>query len=422
MDALLELDVATTFEQFRTAVLKLDAPAQNVVYADVSGNIGYQAPGRIPVRGPGQPDSVVPADGTWPHPGWDSSFDWTGFVPVKKLPWVENPPEGFIVAANQAVTGPGSAVKITSDWDYGYRSQRIRDLLLKAKQESRPLTVADMTAIQNDSQSGIAQLLVPLLLKTGIRDTDDKTPPTVDEKFAQDAVDLLKGWDYNQPSDSAAAAYFNEVWATLLKLTFADELPDGFKPDGGDRWFEVVRRLLPNKEKRDPWWDDRTTTDVVESRDEVLRRSMTSARLELTTKLGKDPKRWQWGRLHRLRLNQNPIGHVGASAPLRWLFDRGPYSAPGGSAAVSAFSWNASAETGTFDVTSAPSMRMVVDLFNLDHSRWVNQTGISGHPGDSHYDDQLGTWLKGADYAWPFSAKEVAAAKSSQQTFSPEPE
>lgn len=423
MDALLELDVATDFDAFRAAVLKLDAPAQNVVYADVDGNIGYQAPGRIPVRGPGRKGTLVggdslPSNGTWPHPGWDSAYDWTGFVDTKQLPWVENPPEDFIVAANQAVTGPGSAVKITTDWDYGYRSERIRELLLDAKKNNRPLSVEDMQVIQGDTQNGIAKLLVPLLLKTGIRDKDDSTAMTIDEKFAQDAVDLLKNWDYNEATDSAAAAYFNVVWATILKLTFADELPDGFKPDGGDRWFEVVRTLLPDREQKDRWWDDRTTTDVVESRDEVLRRSMVAARLELTTKLGKDPKRWEWGRLHRLTLEQLPVGSSDTIAPLRKLFNRGPYLAPGGSSIVNAFSWDAS--SGNFDVTSAPSMRMIVDLSVLDKSRWVNQTGTSGHPGDSHYDDQLGTWLKGEDYEWPFTAAAVKEASRDEQTFNPE--
>ena len=87
---------------------------------------------------------------------------------------------------------------------------------------------------------------------------------------------------------------------------------------------------------------------------------------------------------------------------MRRLVNRGPYEAPGGgSSIVNAIAWDAS--TGTFDVTAAPSMRMVVDLADLDRSRWVNQTGISGHPGDAHYDDQLDTWLDGGSYAWPFS-------------------
>jgi penicillin G amidase len=417
MDALLELNIAGNFEEFRAAALRLDAPAQNLIYADIDGNIGYQAPGKIPIRGPGRDDAQVSSDGSWPHPGWDSAYDWAGFVPVGKLPWVKNPAEGFIVAANQAVTGPDGPVAITRDWDYGYRSERIRDLLLKAKSGQHLLTVNDMRSIQRDTHSGIAEMLVPLLLQTGIQDKDDKTPLSVDEKFTEDAVALLKGWDYNQSTNSAAAAYFNVVWARILELTFADELPDGFKPDGGDRWFEVVRTLL--QKKKDLWWDDRVTSDVVESRDEVLRRSMISARLDLTTKLGKDPKRWEWGRLHRVTLEQTPLGERGDNRLMRRLFDRGPYAAPGGSSIVNAFSWDAA--TGTFGVTTAPSMRMIVDLSNLDQSRWVNQTGTSGHPGDSHYDDQIDTWLKGDDYVWPFGAKAVREAKDEEQNFTAAP-
>jgi penicillin amidase len=401
MDAMLELDVATNFKQFQAAALKLDAPAQNLIYADEEGNIGYQAPGRIPVRGPGLKGEQVPSDGTWPHPGWDSAYDWKGTVPLKDLPWVENPKEGFIVAANQEVTGPGG-VKITEDWDYGYRSERIRDLLTAAAETTHRLTVADMRVIQNDTRNGIAAVLVPLLLKT-----------TGEDKFTEEAVDLLRGWDYTQPTNSAAAAYFNQVWVNILNLTFADELPEGFKPDGGDRWFAVVQSIL--NDEKDPWWDDRGTTDVTESRDEVLRRALASARLQLTAKLGKDPKRWQWGKLHQVTLEQTPIGTDGPSF-LSKLFNRGPYPAPGGSSIVNAFSWDAS--SGSFDVTAAPSMRMIIDLGNLDNSRWVEQTGISGHPGDSHYDDQISTWLHGKDYAWPFSAGAVKSANGDEQDFS----
>jgi penicillin G amidase len=405
MDALMGLDVATNFDQFRTAALKLDAPAQNLVYADVDGNIGYQAPGRIPIRGPGRSDSPVPSDGTWPHPGWDSAYDWKGSVPVSKLPWVENPPEGFIVAANQAVTGPDGSVKFTSDWDYGYRSQRIRDLLTAAAKNGHRLTVADMRVIQGDTTNGIAPTLVPLLLKVKGED-----------KFTQDAVDLLKHWDYTQPTDSAAAAYFNVVWVTILNLTFSDELPEGFKPDGGDRWFEVVKTLLNDPD--DSWWDDRLTPDVVESENEVFRLALSQARLQLTSTLGKDPKRWEWGRLHRVTLEQTPLGGSDSPSILHKLFNRGPYEAPGGSSIVNAFSWDAA--SGTFNVTSAPSMRMIVDLSDLDNSRWVNQTGISGHPGDSHYGDQIHAWLHGDDYPWPFTARAIRSANEDEQDFTPE--
>jgi penicillin G amidase len=396
MDAIFGLNLATDFASFRTAALKLDAPAQNLVYADVDGHIGYQAPGRIPQRGPGRSGSPVPGDGTWPHPGWDSSYDWTGFVPVESLPWVEDPKQGYIVAANQAVSAPGTGqVQVTKDSDYGFRSQRINDQLAAAVQAGRKLSPGDMRSIQQDTHNGIAAVLVPMLLTIDVSDP-----------FTKEAVELLRGWDYSQPVDSAAAAYFNVVWADILGIAFGDELPEGFRPDGGDRWFEVVQTLLDDP--RNPWWDDRKTPDVVESRDEVLRRSLSQARLQLTSSLGKDPGRWQWGRLHRLRLEQTPLGLAGSPSVIRSLVNSGPFDAPGGSSIVNAFSWDAS--SGSFDVTAAPSMRMIVDLSDLDSSRWVNQTGISGHPWDSHYSDQTQAWLKGEDYAWRFSADAVREA------------
>ncbi|GAB3279084.1 hypothetical protein GCM10027456_71350 [Kineosporia babensis] len=404
MDAILELNVAQDFSSFRKAVQRLDAPAQSVIYADVDGNIGYQAPGRVPLRGQGDPQAKVPADGTWPQIGWDSRYDWDGWVKKKDLPWVENPSSGYIVAANQAVTGPDGTAQLTTDWDYGYRSQRIQELIEQARAE-RPITVDDMREVQTDTYNPIAELLVPELLELA---------PTTDE-FTQSGVELLEGWDYRQPTDSAAAAYFNTVWATLLDLTFSDELPEGFRPDGGDRWFQIVRTLM--EDPKDEWWDDGRTDDVVESRDEVLRRAMTTARLDLTQRLGKDPSKWRWGKLHRVTLEQSPLGADGVPQIIKKLVNRGPYEAPGGSSIVNAFSWDASA--GDFSVTAAPSMRMIVDMSDLDNSRWVNQSGISGHPWDKHYDDQISAWLKGEDFAWPFTADAVRAASEEEQTFKP---
>lgn len=405
MDAIFALDVADDFQSFRKAVLKLDTPAQNVIYADVDGNIGYQSSGRVPVRGTGESGEKVPADGTWPQIGWDSSYDWTGYTKKKDLPWEENPDEGYIIAANQAVTGPDGTAQLTDDWDYGYRSERIRDLI-DAASNSNPITIDDMRTIQNDTYNPIAALLVPKLLELA-DDTDE---------FTQSGVELLKGWDYTQPTDSAAAAYFNTVWSTLLELTFSDELPEGFRPDGGDRWFEVVSQLL--NQPKDEWWDDGRTDALVESRDEVLRNALTDARLELTQRLGKDPSKWEWGKLHQVTLEQTPLGGDGVPSLLKSLFNRGPYEAPGGSSIVDAFSWDASA--GDFSVTAAPSMRMIVDLSDLDNSRWVNQTGISGHPWDKYYDNQVSTWLKGEDYAWAFTLDAVRAASDEEQSFKPE--
>ncbi len=145
------------------------------------------------------------------------------------------------------------------------------------------------------------------------------------DPFTREAQDLLKGWDFTQPADSAAAAYYNAVWSNLLRLGFDDELGTALAADGGDRWFEVVTVLL--QRKSDPWWDNKATAGAVENRDEILRQAMVAARVELTRKLGKDVSRWQWGRLHTLELVHTPLGGSSVPGPIRAMVNRGPVAA-----------------------------------------------------------------------------------------------
>ncbi|MDQ1292740.1 MAG: penicillin amidase [Actinomycetota bacterium] len=403
MQAVFEMNRATDFAGFRNAAWKLDAPAQNFVYADTAGHIGYQATGIVPLRNTELKATTLPANGTWPMPGWDSRYTWTGKVKQTHLPWHSDPEQGYIVAANQAVIQLTTAPYFTQDWDYGYRAQRIKNLLQTQIDQGHKMTAADLQAIQGDTTNPIASELVPLLLAC---DVDD---------FTLGARDMLKGWDGQQQAKSDAAAYFNAVWSELLDLTFFDEMPKDSRPDGGDRWFEVVRELL--QKPKDIWWDDRRTPNVVETRDEILRKSLVEARLQLTRVLGKDPDRWQWGRLHRLSLIAQPLGDSSSTRLLYPLLNQGPLEVGGGSSIVNALSWDAA--SGTFDVTSAPSLRMVVDLANFDDSRWVNQTGQSGHPGHENYADQLKAWQRNRTFPWPFS--EAAVQKASERTLTLEP-
>jgi penicillin G amidase len=378
MDALFALDRAGDWNDFRAAAAQFEVPSQNMVYADVDGNIGYQSPGRIPVRGKG--------DGRWPAPGWDSAYDWTGYLPFDALPSVYNPARGYIVTANQAVVDPaGYKPFLTDDWSYGYRSQRIADLIDGATSGGRTVSVADVQRMQFDNRNGLAPTLVPALLAHPEAGATGR------------AQNLLRGWDFQQPADggpgstaahgSAAAAYFNAVYRNLLRLTF-DELPADLRPDGDDRWWVVLSGLLDKPDS--PWWDEKSTS-TVETRDDVVHQALVAADDELVAAQGKDPAAWRWGRMHTLEVRNQSFGSSGIG-PIEWLFNHGPQGVSGGSNIVNATGWDPSQGYG---VQAVPSMRMIVDLSNLDGSRWIQLTGESGHAFSAHYADQFDLWRTG---------------------------
>lgn len=446
MDAVFKLDRAKTFDDFRKAAADFEVPSQNLIYADnrgTYGTIGYQAPGRIPMRGQG--------DGRMPAPGWDSKYAWkggkdgnAGYIPQNEMPWDQNPSRGYIVTANQAVVESGTGAGkyphlLTTDWGYGARSQRINDLIEAKIKDGGKISTDDMRTMQMDNSSEIAALLTPMLAKIEVSDPGVRA-----------AQKLLDGWNYTQEPDSAAAAYFNAVWRNILKLSFGDKMPkelriegscmnvlgngtgpaddlaktvrecgtrdsDSAQPDGGDRWFEVVRRLV--KDEKSQWWSSpkTLTQPATTTRDELFARAMKDARWELTAKLGKDQSTWSWGRLHQLTLKNQTIGTEGPGF-MQWLLNRGPWNLGGGEATVNATGWNAASGYG---VTWVPSMRMVVNLNDLDKSRWINLTGASGHAYHSHYTDQTTMWAKGELLEWPFGKDAVDKATVDTLTLEP---
>ncbi len=411
-DAIFAINRATDAADIAAAAEYFEVPSQNIVFATVDGDIGYQAPGKIPVRA-AVPDAPVPADGSWPRPGWDSRYDWQGFVDPDDMPAVLNPAEGFISAANQAVMPAGQGPFLTSDYDPGYRAERIRTLLERAIGDGEKLDVAAMNEIMLDDASPFGPVVLPALLSVDVED-----------RFVEEAVDLLRQWSadgFPTSVDSAGAAYFNAVWGNLLDLTFTDDLPASQVPDGGARWLQIITVLL--EDPQNPWWDDRTTVNLVEGRDEILRQAMVRARQQLTNSISKDPADWEWGRMHQFQPQHPVLGGDGVPAPVRRLFNPAPVEVAGGSSIVNATSFDTAGrdEFGRADyrVTAGPSMRMVVDLADLDASTWVTSSGTSGHPGSVHYTDQTHAWATGETYPWPFSREAVEESAAETLTLRP---
>lgn len=367
-EAIFAFNTARSWTEFREAAAGFDVPSQNLVYADVDGNIGYQAPGRIPIR----PDGVT---GRLPVPGWNDAAGWTGYVPFAEMPSLFNPPEGVIVTANNRVAGPGYPYLLTTDWNAGYRAARIAQLL--AREE--PFTLDDMAAIQLDTHNPAADLLLPVLLEIDFDSPD-----------AIAAQATLASWDRTNAVDSAGAAIFEAFWRQLLLATF-DELPEDLEPSGFSRWINAVDRLGDRPTSR--WWDDVSTT-AVEDRDDIYRAAFVAAVADLTERLGADRAEWRWGRLHTVVFEHQTLGTSGVW-PVEGFFNRGPFEVGGGKDTVNAVGWTASEG---FEVDWLPSMRMIVDLGDLGASRTVHTTGQSGHPYGPHYTDMIEMWIEGDYY------------------------
>jgi penicillin G amidase len=383
--AVLKLDRAQNWDDFRQALRDFTVPSQNFVYADVDGNIGYQTPGNIPIRAKG--------DGTMPVPGWTDEYEWTGMISFEQLPFAYNPPQGYIATANNAVVGPDYPHLITMDWDYGFRARRIVDMIEHAP---GPIDIAYIEKMQGDDKDLNAQTLAPVLLQ--IQLTDDRL---------EKARALLKNWDYQDQMDSAPAALFAVFWKHLLADTFDDQLPEEYWPQGGSQWFEVLRHLATQPDSS--WWDNKTTT-AVEGRDQVFLQALGEAVAELEKAQGKDPNKWKWGDLHTLTFLNQTLGKSGIG-PIEALFNRGPFRTSGGGSIVNATGWNA---TKSYKVMTLPSMRMIVDLSNLANSLTIHTTGQSGHAYNPHYIDMADMWrnIQYAPMLWEQSQIEKAAGGS----------
>jgi len=362
MKSVVLLGRAKNWEEFREALSYWDAPSQNFVYADVEGNIGYQAPGRIPVRASG--------DGSSPVPGWTGEYEWEDTIPFDELPRAFNPPEGYIVTANNAVVGPDYEYLITVDWDPGYRARRIVELI----EAEDVISAAYVQAIQGDNNPVWAEDVLPYLLVL----------PSDDQRQAE-ALEMLRAWDRRATRDSAATALFEAFRLHLLDLTFGDELGEQLLDEARDSATVALVDLL--EDESSPWFDD-VTTPGVETRDEILLRALDAAVDELIETLGRDMAKWRWGDLHTATFTNQSLGQCGVRLIER-VFNRGPVPVDGTIDTPNNTDYDTSVPYGADTIVS---YRQIVDLGDLTASLSMHTTGQSGHPLHSHYDDMIDPW------------------------------
>ncbi|MCC7362422.1 MAG: penicillin acylase family protein [Anaerolineales bacterium] len=368
--AVFQLNRAQNFAEFRDALRNFAAPSQNIIYADVDGNIGYQVPGLVPIRAQG--------DGTVPVPGWTDEYEWIGYIPFEDLPYSYNPPQGYIATANNPVVGPDYPYMFGTDWDPGYRARRIVDLI-EAQPKVSPEYIQQM---QGDDLSLGAQEILPALLALRF-----------DEAKLAGAADQLRGWDFQQTIDSQPAAIYMSYLNALVQDTFADDLPEGYASSGGPEAWVTLRGLLADPDS--DWWDNQDTP-AVERRDDILRQAFAEGYAALEQRLGSDPSKWTWGALHTMTFENETLGRSGVSL-IEGLFNRGPFATAGGTGIVNATGANlarddADPTVNAYAVSSGPSMRMIVDLSSLEQSVTMHTTGQSGHAYAPHYIDFADDW------------------------------
>jgi penicillin amidase len=396
--AILKLNRARNFDEFVAALKLWDTPPQSLIYADRQGNIGYQMPGRIPVRASKHTGQV-------PVPGWTDQFEWKGYVPYDLLPRLYNPARMHIVACNQEVAPPGYFAMLNAKlgpdvnahfgskynkWVYGYRSQRAYELI----GQLAPHTVETCRVVQNDNKSIPAREILPALAGLTFRDRE-----------LGDARDWLTKWDGVCGEDSPHAVLFNQFIMKLMQNTFQPKLGDIARADGIDKELWALTLLL--KKPDDPWWDDPLTGDKKETRDEMLVKSFEEGYAAAKAALGNDREKWQWGALHQATFVSNPLG-ASRIKPIEALVNQGPVPVSGTTESINNNIWYAS--KGNFSVGLIPSMRMIVDLGDFDQSVKINSTGASGHPGSPWYGDQIVPWAKGDYRPMLWSREKVEAA------------
>ncbi len=405
MQAITRLNKATNWDEFRKALSYWDVPSQNFIYADVNGNIGYQMPGRIPIRAKNH-------SGLIPAPGWTDEFVWKGFIPFNDLPSVFNPERGYIATANQAVVPPeyydhlekklgkGLNYIFGREWNYGYRGQRIEELLKKLA----PHTVDTFQSILADNKLLSAEEVMPYLAKLKF-----------DDARLTETRDWLLNWDCQCNADSPQAALYAQFWASLIRNLYYDQLGGVYNPDGYSR--EMWATALLMEQPDNVWWDDTRTKEIVEKRDDILIRSFKEGYAGTVATLGKDPSKWKWGELHTVTFISSPLGQSGIGF-IEKIVNRGPFPTGGSSDTVNNAAW--SIETGNFTVTAwLASMRMIVDLGDFTESVAIHTTGQSGHPYSKHYDDMIGLWLNMKYHPMLWTREQVEKAIANRLILTP---
>ena len=386
--ALLEINRATSWDEFQAACRHWGTPAMNVTYADAHGNIGYQFVGEVPIRERGE--ALVPS------PGWSGQYEWRDSIPYDELPRAFNPPDGLWANANHNVAKK-SRYFFGREFIDPSRYRRIRQVLESKERHS----AVDFGALQADEVSLPARRLAALLV--------EHVQPR--GRLEDRAIEELRGWDGRVSADSAAASIYEVFRDELIRARHAAALGDllpallGVGPHPllvatNSHYFLQTQRVLAFVE------------DAPD--DPVVRQAFRASVQVLARRLGPNVAAWNWGRLHVLRLEhalsvRKPLGMVFDVPPFPWSGDLETVRAGG--------SW-----PGTYKAAGPISAyRFIADCGDWDNSLSCIPGGQSGHRGSPHYADQVDAWRRVAYHPLSFTRPAIARVQKHTLRLTPEP-
>lgn len=361
IQSFLKVNQARNWTEFTQALRSYVAPAQNFIYADSEGNIGYYGVGRIPVR--------LQHDGLKPVDGRSGTNEWQGWIPFEQLPHTYNPPEHAIVTANNRPFA-GDDVYIGRDWDKPYRAKRLMQLL----EQNPTLTPAMCRELQADTHSLCAEEILPRLL-TALQPQD---------KSSLQAVQLLKNWDYNARGSSSAAALF-EVWLQqifqgLMQTTLSPRLARIYDSHVEIYGFRFLISCLTQQPA------EIASIISPEALQTILQQALHKSIVYLQKHLGLRSENWRWDRLHTIQFDHQPLSDL--PLPGRYISRR--VSSGGDHSTVNIGSF--SMQQTSLKQHAVATYRQVIDLSSSHTNYFILAIGQAGHMLSPHYDDYLEDW------------------------------
>ncbi|WP_227394426.1 penicillin acylase family protein [Jeotgalibacillus aurantiacus] len=357
LQAVLNMNKATDWNEFETALEDFHSPAQNFVFAGKDGTIAYKANGRIPIRETG--------DGQLPVPGDSETYRWTGYVPFDELPTVVNPEKGYIATANNAVVDESYPYHITDFWAQPYRYLRIDEYL----SENDRVTAEDMIALQMDQKNLYAEEFL-----------DDMISSV--SGFEQE-LDILSKWDRYDHVDSAGPLLFHLWMKELPAVLFEEDIPEDVASLFAGQNHVTDEMLRKSFSGETSVW-----VEEYGGVEKWLTDSLERVTERLSEEYGEDPSDWRWGDYHQV-IFDHPL--AAASPILERIFTpERPIEMGGSQITVQAASYN---EDGT--VTHGASWRFVKDMADETGAYHLVGPGQSGHIKSKWYDNQLQDWVDG---------------------------